>query len=93
MITIFNPGPRTTKAKVKLLERLACYHSNNIHKKKGVQFFCNTNAKLVTSSEENKLPHSFLGIKSQKFLHESSYDGEQTMMNSCKKILASVFHL
>ena len=32
-------------------------------------------------SNENKLPPSFWGFKSQKLLYESSYD-EQTMMNS-----------
>ena len=29
----------------------------------------------TAASEENKFPPSFLGFKSQKFLHESSYDG------------------
>ena len=29
----------------------------------------------MTASKENKLPPSFSGFKSQKFLHESSYDG------------------
>ena len=49
----------------------------------------------MAASEENKLPPSYLGFKSQKFLHESSYDGasgtdsnEQSL-----KTLASVFHL
>ena len=49
----------------------------------------------METSEENKLPPSFSGFKSQKFLHESSYDGfsgtdndEQSLNNS-----ASVFHL
>ena len=49
----------------------------------------------MAALEENKFPPSFLGFKSQKFLHESSYDGvsgtdndEQSLNNS-----ASVFHL
>ena len=29
----------------------------------------------MAASKENKLPPSFSGFKSQKFLHESSYDG------------------
>ena len=29
----------------------------------------------MVASEENKLPPSFSGFKSNKFLHESSYDG------------------
>ena len=48
-----------------------------------------------TASKENKLPPSFSGFKSQRFLHESSHDGvsgtdndEQSLNNS-----ASVFHL
>ena len=49
----------------------------------------------MAASEENKLPRLILGFKSQKFLHESSYDGvsgtdddEQSLNNS-----ANVFHL
>ena len=49
----------------------------------------------MAASEEDKLPPSFSGFKSQKFLHESSYDGvsgagndEQSLNDS-----ASVFHL
>ena len=49
----------------------------------------------MAASEENKLPPSFLGFKSQKFVHESGYDevpgtdnDEQSLNNP-----ASVFHL
>ena len=49
----------------------------------------------MAASKENKLPPSFSGFKSQKFVHESSYDGvsgtdndEQSLNSS-----ASVFHL
>ena len=49
----------------------------------------------MAASKENKLPPSFFGFKSQRFLHESSHNGvsgtdndEQSLNNS-----ASVFHL
>ena len=35
---------------------------------------CGSTHPSMAASEENKLPPSFLGFKSQKFLHESSYD-------------------
>ena len=45
----------------------------------------------MAASEENKLPPSFSGFKSQKFLHESSHDGvsgtdndEQSLKNLSK---------
>ena len=49
----------------------------------GYKFFMIT----TRTSKEKKFPPSFLGFKSQKFLHESSYDGVsgkdyRTMMNS-----------
>ena len=36
---------------------------------------CGSTHPSITASKENKLPPSFSGFKSQKFLHESSYDG------------------
>ena len=36
---------------------------------------CGSTHLSMTASEENKLPPSFSGFKSQKFVHESSYDG------------------
>ena len=36
---------------------------------------CGSTHPSMAASEENKLPPSFSGFKSQKFLHESSYDG------------------
>ena len=36
---------------------------------------CGTTHPSMAASKENKLPPSFSGFKSQKFLHESSYDG------------------
>ena len=49
----------------------------------------------MAASEENKLPPSFSGCKSQKFLHESSYDGVSGTDNDEQslKTLARVFHL
>ena len=35
---------------------------------------CGSTHPLMAASEENKLPPSFSGFKSKKFLHESSYD-------------------
>ena len=56
---------------------------------------CGSTHPSMAASEENKLLLTFSGFKSQKFLHESSYDGvsgtandEQSLNNS-----ASVFHL
>ena len=56
---------------------------------------CGSTHPSMAASEENKLPPSFSGFKSQKFLHESSHDGvsgtdndEQSLNNS-----ASVFYL
>ena len=56
---------------------------------------CGSTHPAMAASEENKLPPSFSGFKTQKFLHESSYDGvsgadndEQSLNDS-----ASVFHL
>ena len=54
--------------------------------------YCGSTHPSMEASKEYKLPPSFSGVKSQKVLHESSYDG-QTMMNSRYKTLASVFHL
>ena len=34
---------------------------------------CGSTHPLMAASEENKLPPSFSGFKSKKFLHESSY--------------------
>ena len=36
---------------------------------------CGSTHPSMAASEENKLPPSFSGFKSKKFLHESSYDG------------------
>ena len=56
---------------------------------------CGSTHPSMVASKENKLPPSFSGFKSQKFLHESSHDGvsgtdndEQSLNNS-----ASVFYL
>ena len=56
---------------------------------------CGSTRPSMAASKENKLPSSFSGFKSQKFLHECSHDGvsgtdndEQSLNNS-----ASVFHL
>ena len=57
---------------------------------------CGSTHPLMASSEENKLPPSFSGSKSKKFLHESSYDvvsGTYNDEQSLKKNIASVFHL
>ena len=52
---------------------------------------CGSTHPSMAASEENKLPPSFSGFKSQKFLHESSYDGvsgtdndEQSLKNLSK---------
>ena len=42
---------------------------------------CGSTHPSMEAWKENKLPPSFSGFKSQKVLHESSYDG-QTMRNS-----------
>ena len=56
---------------------------------------CGSTRPSMEASKGNKLPPSFSGFKSQRFLHESSHDGvsgtdndEQSLNNS-----ASVFHL
>ena len=56
---------------------------------------CDSTHPSMAASKENKLPRLFSGFKSQKFLHESGYDGvsgtdndEQSLNNS-----ASVFYL
>ena len=61
------------------------WHQNN----------CSSTRPSMAASKENKLSPSFSGIKSQRFLHESSHDGvsgtdneEQSLNNS-----ASVFYL
>ena len=36
---------------------------------------CGSTHPSMVASKENKLPPSFSGFKSQKFVHESSYDG------------------
>ena len=36
---------------------------------------CGSTHPSMAASKENKLPPSFSGFKSQKFVHESSYDG------------------
>ena len=83
--------------KTPALRKSKCYintasfrHDNN----------CGSTHPSIAASKENKLPPSFSGFKSQKFLHESyyesySYDGvsgidndEQSLNNS-----TSVFHL
>ena len=48
---------------------------------------CGSTHPSMAASKENKFPPSFSGFNSQKFLHESSYDGVsgedyRTMMNS-----------
>ena len=52
---------------------------------------CGSTHPSMAASKENKLPPSFSGFKSQKFLHESSYDGvsgtdndEQSLKNLSK---------
>ena len=57
--------------KIPALRKSKCYintgsirHHNN----------CGSTHPSMAASEENKLPPSFSGFKSQKFLHESSYD-------------------
>ena len=56
---------------------------------------CGSTHPSMAASKENKLPPSFSGIKSQKFVHESSYDGVSGTDNDKQslKTLASVFHL
>ena len=55
---------------------------------------CGSTHPLMAASEENKLPPSFSGFKSKKFLHESSYGVVSgTDNDELKKTLASVFHL
>ena len=56
---------------------------------------CGSTHPSMAASNENKLPASFSGCESQKFLHESSCDGasgtdndEQSLNNS-----ASVFYI
>ena len=60
---------------------------------------CGSTHPSMAASKESKFPPSFSGFNSQKFIHESSYDGVsgkdyRTMMNS-RYIdnWASVFHL
>ena len=55
---------------------------------------CGTTHPSMAASKENKLPPSFSGFKSQKFLHESSYDGvsgtdndEQSLKNLSKSFI------
>ena len=59
---------------------------------------CGSTHPSRAASEENKLPSSFSGFKTQKFLHESSYDGvsgtdndEQSLKNlsTCLSSLAA----
>ena len=52
---------------------------------------CGSTHPSMAASKENKLSPSFSGFKSQKFLHESSYDGvsgtendEQSLKNLSK---------
>ena len=52
---------------------------------------CGSTHPSMAASKENKLPPSFSGFKSQKFVHESSYDGvsgtdndEQSLKNLSK---------
>ena len=54
----------------------------------------------MAASEENKLPPSFSGFKSQKFLHESRHDGvsgidndEQSLKNLTKCLSSLAAHL
>ena len=57
---------------------------------------CGSTHPSMTAWEENILPPSFSGLKSQKILHEFSCDGVSGTDNdeqSLKKTLASVFHL
>ena len=51
---------------------------------------CGSTHPSMAASKENKLPSSFSGLKSQKFVHESSYVG---VSKQSLKTLASVFHL
>ena len=37
--------------------------------------WCHAPVVIMVASKENKLPPSFSGFKSKKFVHESSYDG------------------
>ena len=58
----------------------------------GYKFFMIT----TRTSKEKKFRPSFLGFKSQKFVHESGYDevpGTDNDKQSLKNPLASVFHL
>ena len=55
---------------------------------------CGSTHPSMVASKENKLPPSFLGFKSQKFVHESSYDGvsgtdndEQSLKNLSKSFI------
>ena len=55
---------------------------------------CGSTHPLMAASEENKLPPSFSGFKSKKFLHESSYDvvsGTDNDEQSLKKPLQVSF--
>ena len=57
---------------------------------------CSSTHPSMSASKENKLPPSFSGFKSQKFLHESSYDGvsgtenDEQSLKSFRKCLSSL---
>ena len=47
---------------------------------------CGSTHPSMVASKENKLPPSFSGFKSQKFVHESSYDGVSGTDNDKKSL-------
>ena len=47
---------------------------------------CGSTHPSMAASKENKLPPSFSGFKSQKFVHESSYDGVSGTKQSLKNL-------
>ena len=57
---------------------------------------CGSTHPSMAASKENKLPPSFSGFKSQKFLHESSYDGvsgtdnDEQLLKNLSKCLSSL---
>ena len=57
---------------------------------------CGSTHPSMAASEENKLPPSFPGFKSQKCLHESSYDGvsgtdnDERSLKNLSKCLSSL---
>ena len=47
---------------------------------------CRSTHQSIVASKENKLPPSFSGFKSQKFPHESSYDGVSGTENDVQSL-------